>query len=101
MAEKSSVYICGPVTGTNDYTERFENYEQKLNVHFDNVINPVKRLKGVFEVPENIEWNILMIECLNWLSDCTHIFLMEGYEKSYGARIEKLWAEKLGLTIIK
>jgi len=26
---------------------------------------------------------------------------MEGYEKSYGARIEKLWAEKLGLTIIK
>lgn len=101
--KKQSIYICGPVSGTTDYIERFARKESELKELFDGeVVNPVKECIEFFDgKPELEEWSDLMQLTLGFLSSCTHIYLMSGWEKSYGARIEQLWAEKLGLIEIR
>lgn len=96
------IYICGPVSGTDDYVARFARVEKNLRETFNgNVFNPVQYCIETFEYPENEQWQRLMIDVLPILANCSHIYLMSGWEKSYGARIEKLWAEKLGLIEIR
>lgn len=65
------------------------------------IVNPVRLLQLKYNNPESMEWDSLMMSCLDWLRFCTHIYLMSGWEKSYGARIEQLWGEKLGLIEIR
>ena len=105
MKTKNSIYICGPVSGTDDYIQRFSECEKRLIETFDgSVFNPVKYLQGKYKEPEKIEWGILMLSCLQILTPArnfTNIYLMSGWEKSHGARIEQLWAERLGLIEIR
>ena len=42
-----------------------------------------------------------MQEDLKALRTCTHIALLEGWEESKGAKMEKAEAEKLGLEIMQ
>lgn len=95
------IYICGPVSGTDDYVARFARVEKNLRASFDgDVVNPVRLTIKEFEQPEKFPWHYLMHTCLTWLTECTHIYLMHDWQDSYGARIEKLWGEKLNLIEI-
>ena len=42
-----------------------------------------------------------MQEDLKALRTCTHIVLLEGWEESKGAKMEKAEAEKMGLEIMQ
>ena len=99
----NSIYICGPVSGTDDYVERFAECEKRLRETFDGIVyNPVKICHEFFDgKAEKEEWSDLMQFVISHLSLCTHIYLMSGWEKSHGARIEQLWSEKLGLIEIR
>jgi hypothetical protein len=46
------------------------------------------------------EWQDFMIRDLEALKTCTHIALLEGWEESKGAKMEKAEAEKMGLEIM-
>ena len=45
-------------------------------------------------------WEDFMQKDLQALKTCTHIALLEGWEESKGAKMEKAEAEKLGLEIM-
>jgi hypothetical protein len=104
MTTNNSIYICGPVSGTDDYVKRFEECEKRLRNDFAKVVNPVRECQNEFGNPESkkIKWNDLMMFCIDkLLYGSTHIYLMSGWEKSHGERIEQLWSEKLGLIEIR
>lgn len=86
---KSRVYISGPITGHADYMERFMRCEGILSDLGYEVINPAKvgkMLPGSFEHEEYMAVDLAM------LGLCEIIFMMKGYEKSKGAKIELEYA---------
>ena len=65
------------------------------------VVNPVKIGEEILKQNPSATWNDFMQEDLKALRTCTHIVLLEGWEESKGAKVEKAEAEKLGLEIMQ
>jgi hypothetical protein len=83
--KKPKVYISGPVTG-RDFTEckvDFNSAELWLTGLGYDVVNPLS-----YEVIENGSWEDYMKRDLKMLLDCDYIYLLDGWEKSKGARVE-------------
>ena len=94
------VYISGPITGHDDYMERFEEAEQEIRNKFgDNieVVNPAK----VNSMLPKMTWKQYMDICLTILPMCDYIYMMEGWEHSTGACIEYGYALASDISIIK
>lgn len=91
------IYISGPISGTNDYNERFKIAENYLIQFGHDVINPV-----VFNenLPKNTDGRVYMSECLRVLCLCDTIYMLKDWQKSRGARLEKTVAEHIGLNVI-
>lgn len=91
------IYISGKITGTTDYMERFAAVEKRLKIDGHDVVNPAKRNA---KLPKGTTWEAYMRRCIKWLMDCDAIYLMRGWRKSPGARLEQQIAAALGMTII-
>lgn len=79
------VYISGPITGTEDYIERFAKAKAALQADGNSVINPA----ALGEVlPADATHAEYMELCLPLVKMADAIFMMNGYEKSKGARME-------------
>lgn len=59
-------------------------------------VNPASIDFGPDET-ENATWEDYMRVCLPMLATCDYIFLLSGWEKSRGARLEKQIADALGI----
>lgn len=90
---KTCVYISGRITGNAKYKEQFEKAEKELNGWFDLVVNPTK------EVAETTSYRNAMITDIQLLLKCTHIYMLRGWRRSRGARLERHIAKVLGLVI--
>lgn len=95
------IYIAGPVTGLPILAtkQRFDSVEN--NLHFtglyEEVINPVK---FVYENDlEDQSWETIMQALLPELLRCDSIYLLHGWQRSKGARVEYSIAKVLGYTI--
>lgn len=89
------VYIAGPMTGYIDLNfPAFHEAARHLRGHGDEVINPAEINPDV-----SADWTECMIEDIKQLATCDGIYLLQGWEHSYGAQIEHLVAKKLGLRI--
>jgi len=87
------LYLSGAIDNNPDYFEEFEDYEKEfVSMGFD-VVNPCK-----LPHQHNKTWASYIIEDLKALEKCDKIFYINDISKSYGGRIEKLFAEKLGIT---
>lgn len=89
------IYICGPITGIENYAEAFEQAEQKLIAEGYEVVNPCK-----LQHNHDLSWKSYMKEDIKAMMDCDVVYLLPNWEKSSGARLECHIAIRLKLEIL-
>ena len=80
------IYIYGAITGTDDYTERFERADRKLRERGETeIINPAKVCASL---PGTLTHEEYMKICLAMLSLCDEVYLIPPWTDSKGVRQE-------------
>lgn len=90
------IYISGPISGLPLETvcNNFTNAEVQLSEQGYEVVNPLNN-----GLPTNAIWEEHMRADLKLLLDCDAIYMLEGWEKSRGARIEYALAVDLKMDV--
>lgn len=102
------VYVAGPMTGYPMLNFlAFFRAERDLASQGYSVINPAKNLGGNTAVEcldahiENpMKWEDYLRIDIATLLDCDAIYLLRGSHNSRGAKLERLIAEGLGMTVM-
>jgi hypothetical protein len=94
---KSSIYISGKISGTDDYMERFQAAESLLTRLGFKVVNPAK-LNA--QMPSNTSYRTYMNIAIEALKSCKQIYMLKGWTKSNGARAEQALAKCYDITIL-
>lgn len=79
------IYISGPISGTNDYMERFGSAERFLRSKGYDVVNPAAENA---KLPEGTSWETCMGESLKMLCSCDAIYMLRNSMQSRGAMVE-------------
>lgn len=90
------IYISGPVTGTEDYLERFGAAEEELKKAGCSVINPAKINSFL---PVGTTHRQYMNMSITMLSMCSHIYMLKGWDESLGSNREYGYALARGMTV--
>ena len=86
------VYIAGPITGTDDYQERFSAAAEALTDAGHTPLSPTS-----VEPPADGTWEAWMRATTSLMVTADGIALLSGWETSRGARIEHDWMTSVGL----
>ena len=93
---RKRIYIAGPVSGL-DYEYacgHFIDAEKRLHEKGWDVVNPVRLCSSTWP------WRKCMSVCLKAMLDCDGIYMLKGWKKSRGAKLEHFIALKLGIEIL-
>ena len=97
-------YISGPMTGYANYNRAaFEEAEKLLLKKLREVINPLKLKdpKGLTGDPE-YDWTLYLARDLAIISKkAAFLVMLPGWKNSRGARMEKLFADNLGIPVFE
>jgi len=99
-------YIAGPMRGIVDYnrTEFFKAASKLEDKHIYKVVNPCDSdsESGLTDAELNTSegLRIVMARDLTDICSCDIMYMLNGWEKSEGARIEHSLATMLNMTII-
>ena len=94
------VYISGAISDDNEIIEQeniqfFAREESRLSSRFKEIHNP-----AAF-VEDGWTWEEYLARDLAWIAmNKPALYMLKGWESSLGARLERHFAEKLGLTVI-
>ena len=89
------VYISGPISSDPYFREHFAKTERYLRDMGFSVVNPVTEgLAG-----NGVTYKEFIDDDLKLLSECEGIFMMKGWQRSNGARLEHQYAKTTGMWI--
>ena len=91
------LYISGPITGTDDYMERFAVAQKELEDEGWSVVNPALVNSNL---PKDTEWEDYMRMAVCMIDMCETVYFLDGWEKSRGANIEYGYAQAKGKDIM-
>ena len=91
------IYISGAISNTDDYMERFAKAEKKMTEKGYSVVNPAKVNA---QLPEDTGYEEYMKMCFCMLDMCDSIYMLKGWEKSYGANREYGYATASDMRIM-
>jgi hypothetical protein len=91
--EQIRLYICGPITGDDQYRVKFLNAENGLYEAGFCPVNPAAC------IPAATDWNQAMRQAINLMLKCDGVALLPGWKESRGARIEARLAGELGIPV--
>ena len=93
------VYLSGPITGTEDYRDRFAHCESRLRREWSGNrngelegVNPAK-LEHI--IPKSASYEEIMKICFDLLQMCDGIMMMPGWKDSRGCNQEYGFARAL------
>lgn len=90
-----TVYILGPITGVDNFEAAFQLAEDALTAKGHTVVNPCK-----IDYSGSTQWHEFMRTDIRAMMLCDAIYMLDGWRKSNGARIEYALAMRLGFTQI-
>jgi hypothetical protein len=98
------VYISGPITGIPDFGRSFEKAAAYLAEQGHESVNPAAAVplcgNTCGEVKGRHSWACYMRNDLQLLLDCDAILMLDGWERSHGARLELHVATACELTVL-
>lgn len=94
-----ATYIAGPMSGIKDYNHpAFHAKAAELRAQGEEVINPAEKDA---EIGYDAPWDTYLRQDLILIAQhCDKIVLLDGWENSKGAALERLVGAKLGMTIV-
>jgi len=92
----SRIYISGPITGSENYMEKFSKKQLELEKLGNEVVNP--SLLNLI-MPKSSTWQEYMDICIPLLKLCDKIVMLDGYERSKGACEELEYALRNGIML--
>lgn len=97
---KKRVYISGRVSGLPLETAKqaFSAKEHALNDAGFEAVNPLRL--GLEALGEEAAWEVYMAFDVDLLMTCEAIAMLEGWEKSQGARLELEIAKRHGFEVM-
>jgi hypothetical protein len=108
-----TIYISGPITGKKDFNRKaFERAKDQILKDCGllpgiKIINPLQIGDWVDKHFREIKiktppaWADYMRADIKALMDCSHVFFLDGWQKSRGATVEHFIAQTLGIPCIK
>ena len=92
--EQMKIYIAGPITGTDDYEERFNKAEARLKEAGFEPVNPIGPglLEGAY-------YKYYIDRGLRLLMDCDAIIVMDNFETSKGTLLEVQYCKTCGIPV--
>lgn len=92
------VYISGPITGTDDYMERFGKAEETLTAAGHQVYNPAHANSYM---PKGTTYEEYMEVSFTLLKMADAIYMLDGWEQSRGANREYGYALGMGYKVMQ
>ena len=90
QTSQKRVYISGPITGVIEAEEYFREAEQKIEAAGFIAINPYTLING----GGKLTWEDYIDMDLAILKKCNCIYMLNGWQNSRGATLEKEFAER-------
>lgn len=101
--KRQRIYISGPMSGLprEEYLRRFRERHVLLELDGWQVVNPASlapcRWPWLYRL---LGYRRTLAYDLYWLRRCTHLYMLDGWQHSKGARLERLTARRLNIQLL-
>ena len=89
------IYISGPISSDEWYVRHFEKAESYLKDMGYETVNPVTKVGD----DPGMTYKECIDKDMRLLAECEGIFMLKGWQRSNGARLEHTYAKTTGMWI--